>query len=162
MARASTELVQALRETARRLADDGTVHRWSHFGLCNCGHLAQTVTRLSAKEIQDALFVLPGDWGEKAYEACPASGLPMNHLFQEMFRLGLDREDFRHLERLGDPDVLRRVGRPLRHTVRRDAVAYLEAWADLLDATAGRTSDQPDGPDAESAGEPGTPRRQAA
>lgn len=133
MARASTELIDVLRRTAARLESEGAVHRWSHFGLCNCGHLAQTVTRRSAREIQDALFVLPGDWGEKAYDACPTSGLPMDHIFEEMFALGLDRDDFGHLERLSDPAVVRRAGRPLSHTRREDAVAYLRAWADELD-----------------------------
>lgn len=136
MARASIELVEVLRRTAARLESDVTVHRWSHFGLCNCGHLAQTVTRRTAKEIQDALFVLPGDWGEKAFDTCPTSGLPMDHIFDEMFALGLERADFGHLERLSDPAVLRRVERPLSHTERGDAIAYLRAWADLLEKRA--------------------------
>jgi len=134
MARPNRALIDALRQTARRLEDDRSVHRWSHFGLCNCGHLAQTVTQQSAAEIQDTLFVLPGDWGEKAYDACATTGLPMDHLFEQMFALGMDREDFGHLERLSDPAVRARVPGPLAHTRRRDAVTYLRAWADLLEA----------------------------
>ena len=46
----SLALVTVLRETADRL-ESGDAYQWAHFGRCNCGHLVQTVTRLSPAEI---------------------------------------------------------------------------------------------------------------
>ncbi len=135
MARATIELVQALRATAVRL-EGGAHFKWSHFGVCNCGHLAQTVTRLPPEVIQEAAFERAGDWGDQALEFCPLSGLPMDHIIGALLELGLDREDLRRLERLSDGDVLRRLPperRALRKTVRDDAIAYMRAWADLLE-----------------------------
>jgi hypothetical protein len=50
MAHANIELIEALRETARRLKN-GAHYAWGHHGSCNCGNLLQTVTDLSAREI---------------------------------------------------------------------------------------------------------------
>ena len=44
-------LIDALRETAERLRK-GSDYKWANFGLCNCGHLAQTVTHQSPKAAQ--------------------------------------------------------------------------------------------------------------
>ena len=68
MARPSIKLVLALRETALRLSAPSVRYEWSHFGHCNCGHLAQTLTGLSPKLIYDAAFHRAGDWGEQAKE----------------------------------------------------------------------------------------------
>jgi hypothetical protein len=73
MARPSVALVQALRTTARRLESAAVIYRWSSFAHCNCGHLAQTVTGLTAREIQEGAMQREGDWGEQA-AAHPARG----------------------------------------------------------------------------------------
>ncbi len=73
MARPTTELIAALRSTAKRLAD-GANYKWSHFGQCNCGHLAQTVTHFTAKELQEAAFARAGDWKEQEPRYCPNNG----------------------------------------------------------------------------------------
>jgi hypothetical protein len=41
MARATPELIAALRNTIDRLSGD-TIYAWGHMGMCNCGHLAQS------------------------------------------------------------------------------------------------------------------------
>jgi len=159
MAKASTRLVVALRETAARLRDHRAVYRWSHFGQCNCGHLAQTLTRRSSDEIYRAAFAGAGDWGQQAavlddldygdrpgldegaYEPevlrCAATGRPLDVIFAQMFEAGLDRRDIDFLEDLSDGDVLRRIGKSttgLARNERENVVVYLEAWADLLEA----------------------------
>ncbi len=129
------DLIAALRATARRL-EGGAVYRWTHMGSCNCGHLAQTLTRLPREEIHRRLLERAGDWGEQAREYCPASGFPMDHVLAVIFDAGLTRDDVYHLERLSDPDVLRHlpVGeRHLDHRRRRDVVRYLRTWAEMLD-----------------------------
>jgi hypothetical protein len=62
----SSWLVVALRETAHRLQREDTPYKWAHFGQCNCGHLAQTLTRLPAHALQRAAELHQGDWSEQA------------------------------------------------------------------------------------------------
>lgn len=134
MARATPELIVALRTTAARIAD-GAKYQWSHFAVCNCGNLAQTITDLDPREIYEAAFQRPGDWGEQAREFCPTSGYPMDWILGRMLEVGLDLHDIRDLERLSNDRVLRRAaaGRTLRYTRREDVVEYMRAWADLLE-----------------------------
>ncbi|MFO0555635.1 MAG: hypothetical protein U0271_45070 [Polyangiaceae bacterium] len=68
MAKPTRRLVAALRSTALRLRSPSVEYRWSHFGHCNCGHLAQTVTGKTAREIYQAAFSRGGDWGQQAAE----------------------------------------------------------------------------------------------
>ena len=133
MARPTLELIRALRTTAMRLAH-GSDYKWSDFAKCNCGHLVQSVTQLSAREIYEAAFVRGGDWGEQAREFCQASGYPIDYVLERLFALGLEPEDVGHLERLSDDRVLREVGvTGLRYTQREDVVLYMQAWAALLE-----------------------------
>lgn len=134
MARPTFELVDALRTTAARLSA-GSDYRWSDFARCNCGNLVQSVTQLSPQQIYEAAFARAGDWGEQAREFCPTSGYPIDYMLDRLFALGLDADDVRHLERLSDDLVLRRLGvRELRYTRREDVIRYMRAWADLLES----------------------------
>lgn len=136
MAHPTPELVVALRRTAARLKD-GVRYRWSHFAVCNCGNLAQTITELSPDAIYEAAMQRPGDWGEQAREYCPTSGLAMDAIVGSILDLGMEKEDVRHLERLTHPHVLRALPKerlPLKHTRREDTVLFMETWADLLEA----------------------------
>lgn len=137
MARATPELITALRLTAARL-DSGVRYRWTHMGACNCGHLAQTVTRLSRAEIHRIALERAGDWGEQTVEYCAQSNLPMDHVIARLLELGLELRDLRHLERLDDPDIRRALPPARRRCLdfrsRADAVLYMQTWAGLLDA----------------------------
>jgi hypothetical protein len=162
MARASLRLVGALRETAARLEREDTVYRWSQLAHCNCGHLAQTITGLSPKSIRDAAARQRGDWAEQAREValrsepdygnrpaldegawepedlgiCPVAELGMSQIFAELTAWGLDARDVSALERLDDPEVRRRLGThtvDFLHSDRQNVVAYLKAWAELLE-----------------------------
>lgn len=133
MAHPTLELVRALRTTAERL-HGGARYKWSHFGQCNCGNLAQTVTELSPEEVYRAAFARAGDWGEQAREFCPSSGYPIDFVLQQLFALGMEPEDVRHLERLSCPRVLSRLGESwLPHNQRESVVRYMRVWADLLE-----------------------------
>jgi hypothetical protein len=133
MARPTLELVSALRTTAARLTN-GATYKWSHFGQCNCGNLAQTVTQLSPKQVYEAAFERSGDWGQQALEFCSTSGYPIDYVLARLFELGLEQADVRHLERLSDDRVLRRLGVPfLAHNQRDNVVSYMRAWAELLE-----------------------------
>ncbi len=134
MATATTALRDALVSTAARLRD-GATYQWTHMGACNCGHLAQTVTRISRAELHAMALERPGDWSEQVIEYCPTSGLPIDHVIATMLRLGLTACDLAHLERLTSPEVLALLPpdeRYLDYRTRDDVVRYLETWAALL------------------------------
>lgn len=135
MAAPHPRLIDALRETADRLRT-GSDYKWSNYGLCNCGHLAQTVTHRSPKAIHEAAMKRAGDWGQQALEYCGQTGLEMDHIMAQLLDLGLSPTDIRDIERLGNPKVRRRMNAPhlgVTHYARTDAIAYFEAWADLLE-----------------------------
>ena len=128
-------LIDALRETAERLRK-GSDYKWANFGLCNCGHLAQTVTHISAKDIHEAALEKGGDWGEQAREYCGTTGLAMDHILDSLMSLGLSHEDINDIERLSNPKVLKRMGETpigVSHYARSHAIQYFETWADLLE-----------------------------
>jgi hypothetical protein len=141
MARPNLELIRALRATATRLAQS-TSYKWSDFACCNCGHLVQSVTQLSPREIYEAAFARGGDWGEQAREFCPSSGYPIDFVFARLFALGLSADDVKNLERLSDDRVLRELGvSALRYNRREHVLAYLHAWARLLERELGRVDE---------------------
>lgn len=118
----------------------GATYQWGHFGACNCGHLAQTLTRLSREEIHRAAVERARDWGDAALEHCPTSGYPLDHIVTQILAAGFTLDDIGHLEELDDRRVLAELPedrRHLRKNHREDVIAYLLAWADRLEREAG-------------------------
>lgn len=131
-------LIQALRATAQRL-EQGAPHQWGHWGQCNCGHLAQTVTGKSAAEIHESAMrrhaAATTEWSEHAHDYCPGSGALVDDMVDALLTIGLTRQDIGHLEYLDDPRILRHLGTDaLVRSSREDAVRYLRAWAELIEA----------------------------
>ena len=136
------ELRDALLTTAARIRS-GARYQWGHFGACNCGHLAQTLTTRSQAEIHRAAIERSSSWGmapvddwaDAAVEYCPASGLPLDDIIGEMLDAGLTLQQIGDLERLSDRRILRRLPEGRRHLRRNskdDLALYLETWAQLL------------------------------
>jgi hypothetical protein len=135
MAKVSPEIIHALRNTAYALKQSSH-YQWGHMGSCNCGFLAQQVTRLNKDQIHRRAMERYGDWSEQLNDYCPSSGFAIDDLISEMLAFGFDRDDLKHLERLSDPKVLRSLSveqRNLNHNVKKDVITYLQAWADLLE-----------------------------
>ncbi len=138
MAYANPRLIRALRITAERLRG-GAPYQWGHHGMCNCGQLAQTITQRSRREIHEAALARGGEWRDRARDYCPTSGLPIDGIVRELLEVGLGPGDLADLEYLADDRIVRRVAvldgerRELRRNHRDDVIAYLEAWASLLD-----------------------------
>jgi hypothetical protein len=136
MAQSTFPVIQALRDTAQRLASQAP-YQWGHMGSCNCGHLAQTITHLTKAEIHSRAMQRYGDWERQLLDYCPTSGLPIDQAIDEMLALGFTRSDLTHLEKLSDPSI--RAAMPferrntLRHNYRDDVVLYLQTWAQLLE-----------------------------
>ncbi len=136
MATPNLALVQILRETADRI-EGGAEYQWSHFGKCNCGHLAQTATRLTAVQIHRGAFCRLAEWSEIPDDFCPQTGALLDRVVDALFELGLNATDLRNLEDLTDGEVLRNLPggfRYLERNQRQDAVAYMRSWANLLEA----------------------------
>ena len=163
MTRPSARLIVALRQTAVRLRRRDVTYRWASFAHCNCGHLAQTITGVEPAEIQRRAMRREGDWGSQARDferrlprfdfgdrpaldegawepedvgACLATGAPLDEILDQMVELGVSPADVGHLERLSNPEVRRRLGNNTEyfaHHQRENVVAYLEAWAEVLE-----------------------------
>ena len=133
MAKATLELITALRETADRV-EAGARYSWGHMAHCNCGQLVQTITRRSGSDIARAVRPHVDEWSEHAEELCGHSGETVEDLFAALAEVGFEREDVIHLERLSDPAVVARManGLPQRNN-RNDLVSYLRAMAMVLE-----------------------------
>lgn len=135
MARPTPELIDALRRTARKVAE-GAPYQWGHMGSCNCGNLAQELTRMTKDQIHQYAMQRYGDWNEQVADYCDTSQLPFDIIINQMLQAGLALEDLKHLEKLDDREVLLRFPieqRFLKHNRRNDVVAYLNEWANLLE-----------------------------
>ncbi len=127
------QLIQAIRNTAKRLANNAP-YQWGHMGSCNCGHLAQELTQVSKADIHSYAMHSEGSWTDQSRAYCPTSGLPMDLLISSMLDAGLNLGDLESLEKLSDPKVLQRLKvTTLRFNRRNDVVKYMNAWADQLE-----------------------------
>jgi hypothetical protein len=106
MAKPSIELVEALRETARRLKN-GAHYAWGHHGACNCGNLLQVITRLSEAEILVHAHTGIGEWTEIAGESCSVTGVPVSLLLSKLEGAGLNPTDIHNIEYLDNKEVLK-------------------------------------------------------
>jgi hypothetical protein len=132
MAQNRRALIDALRTTAGRLTL-GARYEWGHMGRCNCGHLVQTVTDMSAREIVEAVDFALDEWSEHAKDYCAGTGHKVDDLFLTLQQLGFDYRAVVHLENLTDPRVLVRVGRHLRRNCVDDVVLYMTTLATILE-----------------------------
>lgn len=135
MATTSLPLIEALRNTAKTLSASSQ-YQWGHMGVCNCGFLAQEITKQRKEEIHSKAMEGSGDWTEHLNDYCATSGLLFDDLISSLLAFGLDVEDLKHLERLSDGEVLRTLPpekRNLKHNNKSDVILYLNAWADLLE-----------------------------
>lgn len=135
MAQSNPELIDALRTTAQRL-QEGAHYEWGHMGRCNCGHLIQTITNLSDREIVQAADHRLDEWTEHAKDYCAGSGHSLDTLFLTLQEMGFDYQDVMHLENLSDQRVLQRLDqgrRHLRRNCRADVTLYMQTLAAMLE-----------------------------
>ena len=101
-------------------------------GSCNCGNLAQVITNKNKAEIHKSAMRRHGDWNEQLIDYCPTSGLPIDHIIDEMLNFGFTRNDLSHLEKLSDQNILKHLPlelRYLKHNIKKDVILYLKTWA---------------------------------
>jgi myosin heavy subunit len=135
MAKATVHVIEALRATISNL-EKGASYQWGHMGSCNCGNLAQVITNKNKAEIHQSAMLRHGDWNEQLFDYCPTSGLPIDHIIDEMVAFGFTTKDLSHLEKLSDPEVLQNISlekRYLKHNIKADVILYLKTWSNLLE-----------------------------
>jgi hypothetical protein len=135
MAKPSIELIEALRETVRRLRD-GAHYSWGHHGACNCGNLLQVITSMTEGEILRYAQTGIGEWTELSEEYCKETHAPLNVIMSQLEQVGLTPVDMHHLEYLSDREVLGELPggfRWLKRNVREDVILYFETFANLLE-----------------------------
>jgi len=108
------------------------------------GEQARTVGRtlaLGPPDYADRPALDEGAWQPPDVDHCPVANRSMDRIFGELFAWGLEPADMGALERLSDSAVRRRLGTntvDYAHGERRNVIAYLRAWADLLEEQLGR------------------------
>ncbi len=135
MAKASIELVNALRITAQRL-ENGAAYYWGHHGSCNCGNLLQVVAHIDEKEVLRYAHSAVGEWTEIAEEYCGVTNAPVSYVLSKLQEIGLTPTDIHNIEYLEDLNVLAALPggfRWLKRNVRQDVIAYFYAFAQLLE-----------------------------
>lgn len=135
MAKPSIELIEALRNTATHLKN-GAYYAWGHHGACNCGNLVQTIAKLSKEDIVTYAHSGIGEWTEIAREYCTTTHLPLALIMQQLEAIGLTPSDIHHVEYLSDKAVLHQLPdgfRWLKRNKKEDAIAYFEAFANMLE-----------------------------
>lgn len=135
MAKPNPQLISAIERTVLKL-QTGTPYEWGHMGACNCGNLAQELTKLTKGEIHQYAMQRHGDWNEQLIDYCPTSGYPMDLMISKMIDAGLSIDDLAHLERLSDQTILRKIPKERRDKMnqnsREDVILYMQTWANLL------------------------------
>jgi hypothetical protein len=136
MAKPTPELILGIRKTIQKLKN-GAPYQWGHMGACNCGNLAQELTNFTKGEIHAYAMQRYGDWNEQLIDYCPTSGYPMDLMVGKMLETGLTLDDLMHLEKLSDPEILRRIPVKKRDTMSKnnkaDVILYLEVWVEHLE-----------------------------
>ena len=136
MAHPNLALIDALRETARRLRQPDTKYAWGNHGSCNCGNLLQTITRLDEKEIMHFARSGDGEWTELAEEFCGVTDAPVGLLISKLQQIGLTPSDIHNIEYLEDKEVLQALPggfRWLSRNQREDVIVYMDTMAQLLE-----------------------------
>ena len=135
MANPNIELIDALRQTAKRLKN-GAQYAWGNHGCCNCGNLLQVITHLPKEEIVRYAQTGIGEWTELAEDYCGITDAPVSLLIYKLQEIGLTPADIHNLEYLTDKEVLQHLPggfRWLSRNVREDVILYFETFADLLE-----------------------------
>ena len=136
---------EALREAARRIEVGEVRYDWSRMYSCNCGVLAQVVSKATVREVRrqtrsgaKPFFGVWNDWQKPGFALCPISKIPVGTIFHDLLSVGFSPADVGNLEICADPAVRARVraegdGDFFDYAEPHAVVLYMRAWADLLD-----------------------------
>lgn len=129
-------LIDALRQTSKRLSNEDVKYQWGHMGQCNAGHLIQTLTGMSSFEIVESIGFELDEWSEHAIDYCSKTGCKVDDIFLSIEKHGMSHEDIVKLENLSDRNVLNNLEGGFRHLARNnrvDVIEYMNSYANLLE-----------------------------
>lgn len=129
-------LIDALRETTKRLSDKDVEYQWGHMGQCNAGHLIQTITGMTSFEIVESIDFQLDEWSEHAVDYCSKTGCKVDDIFLTIEQHGMTHQDIVKLENLSDRKILDNLDGGFRHLERNnrtDVIDYMNSYADLLE-----------------------------
>lgn len=136
MAKPSEHLIEAFRKTIYKLKHNAP-YQWGHMGACNCGNLAQELTKLSKGEIHSFAMQKSGDWNDQLVDHCPTSGYPMDLMISRMIEAGLTIDELKHLETLSDQRILEKIPFERRMKMKKnskeDVILYMETWLGIIE-----------------------------
>lgn len=131
------QLIDGLRTAADWIESGKVDYDWSLFSSCNCGILAQAITKLSKENIFEQIWSMPnseedllGGWGDKV-NYCTQTGLPLPFVVTTLINAGMKPIDFDKLEWLNIPVNKRNI----EEGVQQDpnyVIFYMRTWADYL------------------------------
>ncbi len=138
------KLAKYLETSALILKNSDTRYRWNEQGSCNIGIMAQLVTGLTPLEIEEYIknYPLPSKkygeswtWSGAVSQYCSITGQSKIEIINKITAVGMEREDFYHLEYLNDKEIIKRadIGTD-KFDYRNDEhlIKYLEAWAAMI------------------------------
>jgi hypothetical protein len=136
MATASLELIDALRNTAKRIGASKSNYDWKNIGACNCGNLVQILTGQDKKQIHQDGIQKHGDWEMLVYLYKEDSNFEIDKTIKRLLNTGLSLQDIVNLENLSDQRIIERTPgdrKYMKRDKREDVIQYLETWADMLE-----------------------------
>lgn len=136
MANASIELINALRNTSKRIAGSKNNYDWKNIGACNCGNLVQEITGQDKKQIHQNGIQKHGDWEMLVYLYNDNCKYDIDKTIKILLDFGFTLDDIVNLENLSDPEILSNLPEDrkyLKRDKREDVIFYLETWAKMLE-----------------------------
>ena len=133
MPNSNPELIAALRTTADRL-ESGVRYEWGHMARCNCGHLVQTITGMTDRQISCSIDHQLAEWTDYAESVYAGTNVKVDDLFRELERIGFNRTDVIGLENLTDkmaqflvagPDAEKILGDLMKQPVPGDTLHHI-------------------------------------
>ncbi len=138
------ELAQYLETSAMIIKSADTRYMWNEQGSCNVGIVAQLVTGLTPLEIESFTVKYPlpdrkynGDWtwSGAVSQYCTITGQSKIEIINKIMAVGMDREDFYHLEYLSNKEILKKANLnqdKVDYSNEDNLVKYMEAWATMI------------------------------
>ena len=131
------QLIEGLRTAADWIESDKVDYDWSLFSSCNCGILAQAITKLSKENIFEQICSMPnseedllGGWGDKI-NYCTQTGLPLPFVITTLINAGMKPIEFDKLEWLNLPVNKRNIEEGIQQDPNY-VISYMRTWADYL------------------------------
>lgn len=135
MAKASVELIHALRNTVNTL-EQTPDYVWKHIYSYSSNLLALEIIRLQKGETHKRTTQRYSDWNKQLSDYCTTRDSTEDNLISEMPAFGLDEDDFNHLRHLSDDAILSSLPadeRNLHPALKPDVIKYIRTWTTQLE-----------------------------